>query len=155
MTQVDSINAKTADPQAASVFVYRANGWWSHSVLFHAFLSSLILLPSVWLVVQMAMDAVELGTILFFSSGLLSFTLYLFKRAQTKIRYPSVEISPTHLILNMPMYKRAVFNLNNIESPKFVAGTLYFRHLGWPVFASFMAIPTSTKLEILKLLEAS
>ena len=135
------------------MFSYRSNGLWKNSVLCHLAVSALIFLPIASLVIWVALDTHELIIYLISASSILIIALYLFKRAQTKIRFPEVEVSSVHLVLNRPLRKRSVYNLKEIEAPRFILGVLYFRHLGWPVIEPF-AMPKAKQAELLKILAA-
>ncbi len=134
------------------MFTFRSSGLWSNSVWFHLLLSSLLWLPvaafSVWVII----DVNDLESVLILLAITTMLALTLLKRAQTKIRFPTVEVSPHHLILNVPMYKRRVYNLSDIEAPRFILNTLYFRHHGWPILASLDTMPKEVQVELLKLL---
>lgn len=96
----------------------------------------------------------DLKTTLLFLSLLIIWALVLFYRAQLKIRFPAVEVSAEHLVLNRPMNNRTVYNLSEVTGPRFFANTLYFRHLGWPVLTSLGSMPKDKQAELLTLLSA-
>lgn len=138
-------------------FSYRSKGWWHNSVLFHFFISGLIWLPLAYFVIYMLIldfnVPEDLGFALILFSTLVALALFLFRRAQTKLRFPEVEVTNHHLVLNRPLRKRCVYNLSEIKSPKFIFGILYFRHLGWPVVEPFH-MPKEEQEKLLALLSA-
>lgn len=139
------------------MFSYRSKGWWHNSVLCHLLISGLIWLPLAYFVFHIVFLNVnareDIGTVLILFSTLLLLALFLFRRAQTKLRFPEVEVTNHHLVLNRPLRKRVVYNLSEIKSPTFKFGILYFRHLGWPVVEPFH-MPKEEQEKLLELLLA-
>lgn len=136
------------------LYTYRSKAKWNNSVLFQIIVSSLIWLPLAWLGVTYAIKISDLKTTVLFFSLLFIWAILLFYRAQMKIRFPAVEVSSEHLVLNKPMQNRTVYNLAQVQGPKFFGSTLYFRHLGWPVVTPLGSMPKEKQAELLKLLSA-
>jgi len=132
------------------MFSHHSKGMWHNSVLCHIFISGIIWLPLALFVFSNFNVLNDSGSLFVFFTVLM-FGLFLFRRAQTKLRFPEVEITNQHLILNRLMCTRAVYNLSEIKSPRFKFGILYFRHLGWPVIEPFH-MPKEDKDEMLRLL---
>ena len=137
------------------MFTYRSKAKWNNSVLFQLVISSLIWLPLSYLLVSFALKISDLKVTLLFFSILLVWALMLFNRAQMKIRFPAIEVSAEHLVLNRPMYNRTVYNLSEVEGAKFLGGSLCFRHLGWPVLTPLGSMPKEKRTELLNLLSAN
>lgn len=131
------------------MFTYRSESMWNNSVIFHVVISTIVWLPLALFCLIIAIDSGDIVVYLQFSSLLMYLALFLYRRAYTKIRFPAVEVSSEHLILNMPMSNRSVYNLTEIEGSKFILNSLYFRHLGWPVIKSFASMPKHKQNEFL------
>jgi len=134
------------------VYTYRSKAKWNNSVLFQIIFSALIWLPLAWLGFTYAIKISDLKTTLLFSSLLAIWALLLFHRAHNKIKFPALEVSSEHLVLNKPMQNRTVYNLTQVRGAKLFGNTLYFRHLGWPVITPLGSMPKEEQLELLKLL---
>jgi len=134
------------------VFSYRSSSKWNNSVWFHTVLSALIWLPCAWFAIAVARDASGFHIYITAASMLLILALALLNKAQTKIRFPAVEVGSEHLVLNLPMNRRTVYNLSDIDAPKCLANILYFRHLGWPVLTSISFLPKDKQAELVQLL---
>jgi len=137
------------------MFTYRSSGWWNNSVWFHLLLCALIWLPIAFFGIYMAIEAKDVSGYFIFPSLIIVWALFLFKRAQSKIHFPAIELTEQHLILNSPMYNRRVYNLESIEGPRFLLGILYFRHLGWPVISSFATMSKEKQVAIMNILKSS
>ena len=135
-------------------YKYRSKAKWNNSVLFQWVIALLIWLPLAYFGTNTALQVADLKITLLIFSLLLIWALVLFYRAQLKIRFPAVEVTSEHLVLNRPMNNRTVYNLSEVRGPRFIGNTLYFRHLGWPVFTSLGSIPKDYQAKLLELLSA-
>ncbi len=136
------------------MFEYRSKRMWNNSVVFHVVVSALIWVPAAFMVIIMILESGNVATYLFFPSLLIFLALYLYRNSYTKIRFPAVEVCSEHLVLNLPMYNRRVYNLSEIEGAKFIGYVLYFRHLGWPVINYFPSMPKEKRVEFLSFLQS-
>ncbi len=131
------------------MFQYRSKSMWNNSVVFHLIVSAILWMPIAFFGLWITIESGDIQAYFLIPSLLLIWALVLYRRAYTKIRFPAVEVSSEHLILNMPMYNRTVYNLAEIQGAKFVCHSLYFRHLGWPVISTFGSMPKDKQVELL------
>lgn len=122
-------------------------------MLFHLVVSALLWIPVFGFFLTMAIDANELRGYFYVLASLLIVAVYVFKRAQLKVRFPALEVTAQHVVMNRPLYNRVVYDLGEVKRPKFVLNVLFFRHMGWPVFTSFPKMPKDTQVELMALLE--
>lgn len=137
------------------MFKYQDNRRWSHSVLPHIVVSLVLWLPFTALFFATAIHTGSLQIYLLSFSFSLIFGLFLTHRAQTQLLFPTVEVCSQHLVLNLPISKRAVYNLKQIEGARFFWHILYFRHMGWPVLTPLPKMPVEAKKQLLSMLGGS
>lgn len=137
------------------MFTYRSKSMWNNSVVFHLIISAMLWLPLAFFVLYLLKESGDVVAYFLFPSILIVWALFLYKRSYTKIRFPAVEVSSEHLVLNMPFSNRTVYNLAEIDGAKFVLNSLYFRHLGWPVIKSLASMSKDNQNELLLALERS
>ncbi len=75
--------------------------------------------------------------------------LVLYKGAQTKILFPTIDVSDVHIVVNTPMSRRSVYNLDRVEGCRFYWHMLYFRHNGWPILVPLPSMPKSHRQDLL------
>ena len=137
------------------MFKYRSKSMWNNSTAFHLAVSAIIWVPLALLFLSVALESGNVAAYFLYSSVLIFSALFLYRSAYTKIRFPAVEVCSEHLILNLPMYKRSVYDLAEIKGAKFVLNALYFRHLGWPVIRFIASMPKEKQAELLLVLKGS
>lgn len=137
------------------MFEYHDKSRWNNSVLAHVVVSASFWLPFTALFFAVAFHSGSLEIYLMSFSASLIFALFLFHRSQTKIVLPTVEACGQHLILNMPLTKRTVYNLGHIKGAKFFWHILYLRHMGWPVLTPLPRMPIETRRQLLGVLGGS
>ena len=137
------------------MFEYRDKSKWNNSVLVHATVSATFWLTFAGLFFAVAFQSGSIRIYLVSFSVSLIFALFLFHRAQTNIMLPTVEVCSQHLVLNMPLSRRTVYNLGKIEGAKFFWYVLYFRHMGWPILTPLPRMPVETRKQLLDLLRVS
>lgn len=113
-------------------------------------MSLLLWAPLSFVLFIAAVQTGHLSIYLFAFSFSLILGLLLFKRAQTNLMFPTVEVCDQHLILNPPMTRRTVYNLKRVEGARFFLHFLYFRHNGWPVLAALPRMPKETRTRLLE-----
>lgn len=118
----------------------------------HIVVSMLLWLPVTVLFFFVAIHSGSLQMYLTSLSFSLILGLFLAHRAQTKLMFPTVEVCNQHLVLNIPVSKRAVYNLSQIEGARFFWHILYFRHMGWPVLTPLPKMPVEAKRQLLNIL---
>lgn len=134
------------------LFTYRSTAKWNNSVWFQLLIAALIWIPLSALLIRFAVRIADIKTTLLFFSLLLYWAISLINRARLTVRFPAVELSSTHLVLNRPMSNRTVYNLAEVKGAKFIGNTLYFCHLGWPVVTPLGSMPKEKQMELLQLL---
>ena len=133
------------------MFEYSDRSKWNNSIFLHLSLSIILWFPVVALFVYMAVELEEMYFYFLTFSVSLIWGLILFRRAQTKLVFPTIEISNSHIVVNTPISNRAVYNLGCIEGARFFWHVLYFRHNNWPIL---VPLPRMPKLQRKVLLDA-
>lgn len=131
------------------MFEYQDKNKWSNSIAIHIVIAALLWLPFSLVFFVAAVQTGHLSIYLFAFSFSLILGLLLFNRAQTSLVFPTVEVCDQHLILNPPMTRRTVYNLEHVEGARFFTHFLYFRHNGWPVLAALPRMPKETRAQLL------
>lgn len=128
---------------------------WTNSIAIHLVIATLLWLPFSLILFLAAVDSEHLSIyLLAFSFSLIS-GLWLCNRVQTNLTFPTVEACEQHLILNLPVSQRKVYNLEQIEGPRFLRHILYFRHNGWPVLAPMPHMSKDQREQLLSILQRS
>lgn len=131
------------------MFKYSDKGLFRNSVFTHLIISLMLWLPVAALFFYVAIAIGELHFYFLSFSVLLILALLLLKMAQTSITFPTIEVTDTHLVTNLSMSRRAVYNLEYIEGAKLYFHMLYFRHNGWPVIIPLPKMPKELRLDLL------
>lgn len=135
------------------MFKYYDKNKWCNSALSHMVASAMLWLPVTALFIAMAIHTGQASIYLWGFSFSLILALFLFHRAQTSIIFPTVEVCSQHLILNTPVSKRAIYNLEYIEGARFFGYVLYFRHKGWPVFTPLPRMSVDIRWQLLEAIQ--
>jgi len=137
------------------MFEYSDQNKWNNSLLIHLFVSLALWVPITAFMVYAAIQVNQISIYCWVFSLSILFALFLFCRAQTKLKFPTIEVCNYHLVVNAPLSKRAVYNLACIDGVKFLWHVLYFRHNGWPVLIPLPRMPKEKREELLAVIKSS
>lgn len=127
------------------MYKYFDESKWNNSLIMHLVVSLILWGPVTAFMVYVAVEINQLSIYFWVFSISLVLALYLFNRVQTNLLLPTIEVSDCHMVVNTPMSKRAVYNLECIEGARFIWHILYFRHNGWPILTSLPRMPKESR----------
>ena len=73
----------------------------------------------------------------------------------TLYTFPNIQIDSNFLVVNDPLSKRKIYNLNKISNFKYFLNTIYFKHNSWSVFINLNSLTKAEREELCKILKNS
>lgn len=120
----------------------------------HVLIGAGFWLPLTALLVAVVVQSRSAEIALISISVSLVFALLLVHRAQSNLTFPAMEVCDQHLVVNMPLSRRRVYNRDRVEGARFLWHIFYFRHMGWPVFIPLPRMPMDKRKQLLALLRS-